>query len=228
MSEKIVDKNLSRIVKVKMCANNLKTMEEIEDISIQNINLMQNKLDIDLTEIAKLKNLKSIFLKFFDISDEVIDSINKLEHIEKIEFLMCSFTTKKVLSKKIKSLVIYNCKEFDINILSENKEIENLQLIHSGIVDISNLIMFSNLKYLKLSNCNIISIPKISLLYNLEQLYLNNTEIFYDIDITKIPKLKLISFNGSNVRNKEQYIKNLLEQKEELKVEFKEDNLPVE
>lgn len=228
MSEKIVDKNLSRIVKVKMCVNNLKTIEEIEDISIQNINLMQNKLDINLAEITKLKNLKSISLKFFDISDEAIETINKLEHIEKIEFLMCSFTTKKVLSKKIKSVIIYNCKDFDINMLNENKELEELQLIHSGIVDISNLIMFSNLKYLKLSDCNIISIPKISLLYNLEQLYLNNTEILYDIDITKISKLKFISLNGSNVQDKEQYIKNLLKQKEDLKVEFKEDNLPVE
>lgn len=228
MSEKIVDRNLSRIVKVKMCVNNLKTIEEIEDISIQNINLMQNKLDINLIEITKLKNLKSISLKFFDISDEVIETINKLEHIKKIEFLMCSFTTKKVLSKKIKSVIIYNCKDFDINILNEDKELEELQLIHSGIVDISNLIMFSNLKYLKLSDCNVISIPKISLLDNLEELYLNNIEILYNIDISNLLYLKFVSLNGSKVPNKQQYIEELQKQNGKLKIEYREDNLPIE
>ena len=60
MSEKIIDKNLSRIIKVKMWTSNLSSIEEIEDISIQDINLMQNKLNINLREIVKLKNLKNI------------------------------------------------------------------------------------------------------------------------------------------------------------------------
>ena len=76
MYEKIIDKNLSRIIKIKMCTNNLNSLEEIEDISIQDINLMQNKLNIDLTEIIKLKNLKNISLKFFEITDEIIEAIN--------------------------------------------------------------------------------------------------------------------------------------------------------
>ena len=32
MYEKIIDKNLSRIIKIKMCTNNLNSLEEIEDI----------------------------------------------------------------------------------------------------------------------------------------------------------------------------------------------------
>lgn len=228
MSEKIIDKNLSRIIKVKMCVNGLNNIEEIEDISIQDINLMQKKLNIDLTEIVKMKNLKNISLKFFEITDEVLDSINQLEFIEKIEFSMCIFKTKKALSKNFKSVTIYNCQNFELDMLDENTTLEELQLIHSGIIDISKLSIFKDLKYLKLSDCNVISIPKISLLGKLEQLYLNNIEIPYDIDITKIPNLRFISLSGSNVPNKEEYIQKLYKQNKELVIEFEENNLPIE
>ena len=228
MSGKIIDKNLLRIVKAKMCVNNLKTIDEVEDISIQNINLMQNKLDIDLTEITKLKNLKSMSLKFFKITDEVIDAINQLEYIEKIDFSMCVFKTRKALSKKLKSVNIYNCKEFDISMLNENEYLEELSLISSGIVDVFSLTILKNLKFLKLSDCNVISIPKISLLNNLEELYLNNIEILYNIDISNLIYLKFVSLNGSKVPDKQQYIEELQKQNEKLKIEYREDNLPIE
>lgn len=228
MSEKIIDKNLSRIIKVKMCTSNLSSIEEIEDISIQDVNLMQNKLNIDLREIVKLKNLKNISLKFFEITDEIIEAINKLEYIEAIEFSMCIFKTKKRLSSKLKSVIIYNCQDFELEVLQENTILEELQLIHSGIVDINNITNFKNLKFLKVANCNVISIPSINILENLEQLYLNHIEILYNIDISKMANLKLISLSGSNVPNKKKYIENLQEQRKELKIEFEENDLPVE
>ena len=40
--------------------------------------------------------------------------------------------------------------------------------------------------------------------------------------------LKLISLSGSNVPNKKKYIENLQEQRKELKIEFEENDLPVE
>ena len=209
MNKKIIDNNLSRIIKLKMCVNKLNNIEEIEDICIQDVNLAQKKLNIDLTEIVKIKNLKSISLKFFEITDEVINCINQLEFIEKIEFSMCIFKTKKILTEKLKTVVIYNCQDFSMDILNQNIFLEELQLMHSGIVDVKNLNIFKNLKYLKLSHCNVISIPKISLLENLEQLYLNHIEIPYDIDITKMPDLKYISLNGSNIQNKKEYIEKL-------------------
>ena len=214
MSEKITDKNLSRIIKLKMCTSNVNDIEEIEDISIQDINLMQNKLNIDLTEIVKLKNLRTLSLKFFEITDEVIEAINKLEHIKSIEFDMCIFKNKKELSEKIQSIIIYNCQDFNIN-------------IHSGLVDISNIKNFKKLKYLKVAHCNVISIPSIALLENLEQLYLNHIEIPYDIDISKMQNLKFISLSGSNVPNKEKYIETLHKQNEKVTIEFEKNDLPI-
>ena len=228
MSENIIDKNLAKIIKTKIYVDEINSIEEIEDICIQDINLMETKLNIDLTDIVKMINLKSISLKFFEITDKVIDAINKLKFIEEIEFSMCTFNTKKTLTRKLKTLAIYNCTNFDINILDENEYLQELQIIHSGIVNIVELNTFKNLRYLKLSDCNIISLPKICQLEKLEKLYLNNTALQYDIDIRKIGNLKFISLNGSTVQSKEEYIKKLYDQNNKLMIEFKENNLPIE
>ncbi|MGN1310375.1 MAG: hypothetical protein ACI4VP_01475 [Clostridia bacterium] len=228
MSEKIIDKNLSRIIKIKMCTSDINDIEDIEDISIQDINLMQNKLNIDLTEIEKLKNLKRISLKFFEITNEIIKAINKLEYLETIEFSMCIFKNKEALSKKLKSIVILNCQDFNIDMLNENTSIEELQLVHSGIVDIADISNFKNLKYLKIAHCSAISVPSIATLEYLERLYLNHIEIPYDINISKMSNLKFISLSGSNVPNKEMYIKKLYDQNKELIVEFEENDKPIE
>ena len=228
MNKNIIDKNLSRIIKVKLCTSDINSLDEIEDISIQDINLMQRKLNIDLTEIVKLKKLKDLSLKFFEITDSVIESINQLEFIERIEFSMCVFKTTKKLTRALKSTTIYNCENFNINMLNTNISLEELEIIHSGIVKVNELEVFKNLKILKLSDCNIISIPKISSFEHLEALFLNNTEIHYDIDISSMKKLDFISLSGSKVGNKNEYMKKLYKQKINLIIEFEENNLPIE
>lgn len=228
MSENIIDKNLSRIVKIKLSVEGIKNIEDIQEICIQDINLMQKKNNIDLTEIDKLKNLKSLSLKFFEITDKVIDSINNLEFIEEIEFAMCTFNTKKILSRNIKSLTLYNCTDFNIDTINSNIQLEELKLIHSGLVNISKLNHWKNLKILKLSDCNIISIKNISVFENLEKLYLNNTNLPDEIDISNMKRLKLISLNGADVKDKENYIQKLYKQNKSLHIEFKENNLPIE
>ena len=187
MSEKIIDKNLSRIIKIKMCTSDINDIEDIEDISIQDINLMQNKLNIDLKEIVKLKKLKSVSLKFFEITDEIVQAINQLQYLETIEFSMCIFKNKEALSKKLKSIAILNCQDFSA-----------------------------------------ISVPSIATLEYLERLYLNHIEIPYYINISKMSNLKFISLSGSNVQNKEMYIKKLYDQNKELIVEFEENDKPIE
>ena len=228
MNDKIIDKNLSRIIKVKMCTSNIRNIEDIEDICIQDINLMKNRLNIDLKEIVKLKNLKHISLKFFEISDEIIEKINQLEFLETIEFSMCIFRNKNKLSENLKSVIVYNCQDFNISMLSKSTALEELQIIHSGVVDVVSLNIFKNLKYLKISHCNVISIPHIAILENLEKLYLNNLEIPYDIDISKMQNLRFISLSGSKVPNREKCIQKLYEQNKKIIIEFEESDLPIE
>ena len=224
----IIDKNLLRIIKVKLCTENIKNIEEIDDISIQDVNLMQKRLNINLKEIAKLKGLRNISLKFFEITDDVIDALNKLNLLKKLEFYMCPFNTSKSINKNLKDVTIYNSNGFNTKILEKCSNLESLSIIHSGLVDINNLYAFKSLRYLKIANCSAINIPNISKLIKLQALALNEIEIQNDIDISKMNELEFISLNGSNLANKNEYIERLKTQNKNIEIEFREDNLPIE
>lgn len=222
------DKNLSREIKLKLCTTSAKSSKEIEEINLTNINFLGNVLNIDLKEIVELEELKSLSLKFFDITDEVIDSINKLKKLNKLEFYMCEFKTTKALNPNINDLTFYCCNKLQKDIFKNNTTMERLELTKSGTLDFNNLELYQNLKVLKVRDCSVISLPNISKLTNLESIYLNNTELQDDFDIKKMKKLKYISFNGSKTPNKELYIHNLQEQNENIKIEWQEDDLPIE
>lgn len=228
MEDKIRDENLLRTIKLKLCTTPAKNYKEIEEINITNKNFLGNILNIDLKEIIKLKSLNSISLKFFEITDEVIDSLNSLEKLNKIEFYMCHFKTNKTINNNIKNMTIYCCNDFKMDILKSTIDIESLELTKSGLVDCNEIQKYNKLKTLIIRDCSLISLPKISELENLQYLYINNIEIQYDFSISKMKELKFISFNGSKLPNKELYIKKLQEQNSNVEIECRENDLPVE
>ena len=228
MEDKIKDENLLRVIKLKLCTTPVKSYKEIEEINITNKNFLGNVLNIDLKEIVKLEKLKSLSLKFFEITDDVIDSINSLENLYKIEFYMCDFKTNKNLNNNIKNITIYSCKNFKIDILKDSTNLESLELTNSGLVDINEIQKYTNLEVLKIRDCSLISLPKISTLQNLEYLYINNIDVPYEFDIDKMKKLKFISFSGSKLSNKEAYFKKLQEQNSKIEIECRKNDLPIE
>lgn len=227
MSLEIKDKQLSRIITLRMCTENKTELSEIEEISIVNKNFLDQDLNIDLTEISKLDNIKKISIKFFDITDEVVDALNKLEKLETLEILLCKVNTAKTIKNNLKKLTIYNTENFKVNLV-ESEKIEILRIENSGLIDLYDISKYKNLTRLEIVKGQIISIPKLSLLKNLEELYLNEINLQFNLEITGMEKLKLISLNGSKVENKNDYIKNIKEQNKNVKIYFNENNLPIQ
>lgn len=226
MNTNINDKNLSKIVQLKLSAEKKENIDEIEEISIINKDFTQKTLDIDFTEISKIKNLRKLSIKFFEITDNVIECLNQLEHLESIEILMCNFENTKSITKQLKKLIIYNCDNFKIKML-ENNITETISIEHSGIIDIFELTKFNLIKKLKVSDCMITSLPKVSMFSNLERLYLNSINLDFEFDISQMKKLKFICLNGSKTQNKEKYIKNLKTQNTNIEIEFEDVDLPI-
>lgn len=223
----IKDENLLKIVKMKLFVENIKSIEMIDEISIPNQNFSGKNQNINLAEITKLTNLKSLSLQFFDITDDVIDYLNSLEELEDVQLYMCNFNTEKKIDKRIKSINIYNCRGFKLKCLEELEHLEDLKVIHSGLIDVCKLISFKSLKFLNISNCNIISFTHISELKNLKRLILNRINLEFNLDITEMKKLEFISLNGSKVPNKEEYIQNLKSQNQNVKIEFRDNSYPI-
>ena len=201
MGLNIDDKQLLRNIKLRMVVENKTELEEIDELSLVNKNFLGQDLGIDLTEIVKVKNLKNLSIKFFTITDEIIETLNKLEKLETIEILMCKMEISKIIKNNIKTIYIHGVEGLNI----DNFQTENLEYIrieNSGLIDIYKLTKFSNLERLELVNCPIISVPKISMIKSLEELYLQEIDLQFDLENSNLQKLRFISLNGSKVKDR--------------------------
>lgn len=227
MGLNIDDKQLLRNIKLRMVVENKTELEEIDELSLVNKNFLGQDLGIDLTEIVKVKNLKNLSIKFFTITDEIIETLNKLEKLETIEILMCKMETSKIIKNNIKTIYIHGVEGLNI----DNFQTENLEYIrieNSGLIDIYKLTKFSNLERLELVNCAIISVPKISMIKSLEELYLQEIDLQFDLEISNLQKLRFISLNGSKVKDRNTYIEKIKKQNSNIKIEFENTNKPIQ
>lgn len=227
MGLNIDDKQLLRNIKLRMVVENKTELEEIDELSLVNKNFLGQDLGIDLTEIVKVKNLKNLSIKFFTITDEIIETLNKLEKLETIEILMCKMETSKIIENNIKTIYIHSVEGLNI----DNFQTENLEYIrieNSGLIDIYKLTKFSNLERLELVNCAIISVPKISMIKSLEELYLQEIDLQFDLEISNLQKLRFISLNGSKVKDRNTYIEKIKKQNSNIKIEFENTNKPIQ
>lgn len=227
MGLNIDDKQLLRNIKLRMVVENKTELEEIDELSLVNKNFLGQDLGIDLTEIVKVKNLKNLSIKFFTITDEIIETLNKLEKLETIEILMCKMETSKIIENNIKTIYIHSVEGLNI----DNFQTENLEYIrieNSGLIDIYKLTKFSNLERLELVNCPIISVPKISMIKSLEELYLQEIDLQFDLEISNLQKLRFISLNGSKVKDRNTYIEKIKKQNSNIKIEFENTNKPIQ
>ena len=224
----IKDKNLEKIIKMNLLYNNKTNINDVSELCIQNKNFLGNYLNINLSEIKFLKKLKSLSLKFFEIDNKIIDILNSMDLLTKIEFEMCNFNNNISLDDKFESLRIHNCTNFNSEFINNMKNLKILDVYHSGIIDIGYFKRFKLLETLKINDCIIINLHEILNLENLENLYLNKVELRENINIGKMNKLKYICLNGSKVIDKQTYIKELKSQNMNIIIEFEDSVLPFE
>lgn len=224
----IVDKNLFKIIKLKMLGEDIDDVADIKDITIQNKNFLGHNLNIDLSELVALENLESISLKFFEIDDHIIETLNKLSNLTKVEFLMCKFNTTKKISRMLKSITVYNCLSFYFNFFHNQTALEEVTIDHSGNVNINDLKFINNIKSLKLVDCYVYNLHNISNLIMLERLHLNGIELSDDFNISTLKFLKYLSLNGSYGVDRKKYLNKLKQQNIGAEIEFEISNLPIE
>lgn len=223
----IKNKQLLRNIKLRMVVENKTTLEEIDELSLVNRNFLNQDLKIDLLEIYKLKNLKKLSIKFFTINDEIVKSLNKLENVEILEMYMCKFETAEKLNGNIKNIYFFNAENLNFDIL-ETKNVEIIRIENSGLVDLYKIVKFEEIERLEIVKCPVISIPKLNLLKSLKELYLQEIDLQFNLEIGELKKLEFISLNGSKVKDKKEYIEKIKTQNNNIKVEFKSNNRPIQ
>ena len=163
-------------------------LENVKDIFLSNLNVRGEKINTDLSELVKLKNLKSLDLKGFYLIPEVLDVIGNMKELEGIKLYECS--SDKPISidlEQLRSLILDTC---DVQFQNKINSLESLLVVNCGMVDVLKLPLGKNIK----------------------ELGIKNSEIINSEELTKIENLKSLNVDGSVLDN-EDVLKTLLANK---------------
>lgn len=189
-------------------------------ITLNQCNIIGQKIDVDINKIRNNEKLKYIILKNFNITNEIIKVLETLKNLEKIWFVNCNIV-EKIKIKNIDSIRIESCK--NISNISYEQKINYLYINNCKEFDINTIINL-DLKGFELEYTISQNLQRLCEINSLEILSLK------DIDLTKghlnIPKsLKKIILNGSKVDNKDIVIKFFKDKN--IQIEFENKNLPI-
>lgn len=165
---------------------NEKTLLEVTNLSLKKYDFLEKETDMIIEDLLSFKNLENLILYKFNITNESIKIIEKLENLKSITFDFCTISTDQLsLPSDVQSVYFNVC---------SNLNPEKLSAINADKIEIVG-------KYDKSEK---IDICKFSTNDNVKTLNINNYQINNLKDIYKIsPILTSINLDGSIVEENE-------------------------
>lgn len=167
------------------------------DKYIHDKKLMLNKYNIkreiikyDYSELKSYDDLKSCYIQFLDITDELIENLSTINSLEKISISNSEIISDKKFQNNFNWILLNNepAKIYD---LFENKQsVKTLTLDNIECVDVSMILCFENLEELNIYSSNVINISKITELKNIKNVCINGGNVD-DEEFIKSIKTKL-------------------------------------
>ena len=199
----IENENLANYIMFKLDkVDNGFTEEQLNKISevVIDYNNEPDSSFVFLEELSKLRNLKTITLRNGYIFNDNYNIFLNLNNLSEFVFENCEFENADlIVSLKLKSLSLINCKIESYSFVNVLENLEELSIIN-GIIEIKKLNMLNHLKYLQISYSNITDSTELNI-NTLEELYIDNTNINNFKFLNSLLNLKRISIDENQYNN---------------------------
>ena len=170
----------------KVFKTNIDELTEEDIASINNLVIENEKksVKIDLLDLEKLPNLKSLILINFKINNYETNILNRCKNLEKVEFVRCKIVSKsRLLNENIKNVYIDNCSKVRSNYINKVMNVETLFINNIRKFDAQNIIRLAKLQNLTINNVRIKASKYLLKIVKLN--YLNLIDSKYDKSIEK-------------------------------------------
>ena len=208
----IKNENLANYIMFKLDkVDNGFTEEQLNKISevVIDYNNEPDSSFVFLEELSKLRNLKTITLRNGYIFNDNYNIFLNLNNLSEFVFENCEFENADlIVSLKLKSLSLINCKIESYSFVNVLENLEELSIIN-GIIEIKKLNMLNHLKYLQISYSNITDSTELNI-NTLEELYIDNTNINNFKFLNSLLNLKRISIDENQYNKNKVLFNNLI------------------
>lgn len=194
---------------------------ENKSITLNQLNIIGEKIDIDIERLEEDIEIEDIVIKNFDVDNKLIGILNSMKKLKKAWFINCKFINDIKL-KNINSLKLENCNKINVQLLENS--IKHLYIIECKEIDIEK-IKHLDLITLGLEKEDVKNLKMIEQFENLENLYLQEIDLNDNINYLKLNKLKRVNFNGSKVEDKNEFIEKFKDRN--IEISFMDKNLKI-
>lgn len=151
-------------------------MDKLKSIVLNQFDAKENVIKYDFEQF---KEIETCTLNRFEIDDEIINNLNKMNNLKTIIFSHC----------------IFQC-EFELKC-----DIENLMIIYGKNIKFEYIKNLNIIKSLMITNNKKIDIDELKVFENIEELSLFDCEIQNFSEIKNFKKLKILNLDGSKIDN---------------------------
>ncbi|MBP3920006.1 MAG: hypothetical protein J6D28_00405 [Bacilli bacterium] len=154
---KILSSSISDYIDINYNIDEFNSIDELSNIYELTLNAYDYSMSVAPfypNELTYFKSLKHCTFMNFEINEEILISLNKLDNLKELVFDNCTGSINYIFNNKLESLTLENSSVSLINI-GNKKTIKKMLILESETIDIENIILYENLESLKILNCNI-------------------------------------------------------------------------
>ena len=177
--------------KLNKIGNEFTTSElsTLKELNMNQLDGFGEYQDIDLEVLDYTNNLESLVLKNFEITDDILDKLKKMNNLKSISFESCIIDDfNKIGELDIDYLSITENAHLRTDFLKD-KKYRGLILDDSDLIDISNIHNMPDLELLHVSNSHVVNQDLLENLTNLSIIHVENSDINDISFLESLPKL---------------------------------------
>jgi len=149
-------------------------MDKLKSIVLNNFDAKGNVIKHDFEQ---LKEIETCTLNRFEINDEIINNLNKMNNLKTIIFSHCIFQCESGLQNSIENFMIIYCKDVKLEYIKNSNLVKTLMITKNENIDINELKIFKNIEEMSLFECEIKNFSEIKSFGYLKTLKLDGSKI---------------------------------------------------
>ena len=171
---------------------------KIRDIMINNLNVKDEVINTDISELVYLKKLQSLDLRGFEFNEKILEVLKSLSNLEILKLYRCQLKDELYFDiPKLKAIVLDNCKIFNLTNFTFP---ENVLIVNCGTIDASKLLENRKIKDLGIKSSEIINSSSLIEMKKLKILNVDGSTLDSEDIVERLKKKKIAVSNEFEYR----------------------------
>lgn len=165
-------------------------LDKVTEIIISNLNAKGEVIGTDVSEIGRLTKLKTLGLRGFDLSAELVELIHRFPELVSLNLYECHSQEPITIDiETLKSLILDHCQVANF---SDVRLPENVLIVNGGVINVSEFKKSSSLKDLGIKNSDIVNASSLSDIKGLKNLNLDGSTLDNEDIISELKSRKIV------------------------------------